>query len=211
MPYPKTGPFVTASAPGEDAPFLNNLETWLATALQADGDVALTASQPMTRTKPLVDVADANAQIGFGLTGSNDTGIYDDTHNVGIGSGTNAYMKLNNYYDGANDRFTNSSGAAIQVVTNTTNGLQWRKSTNTATANGIITWGSYQAFGSQISYFSGSGAGTFSHGLGTTPSWVGITENVSNATMTVGVDSIGSTTVHVNTGTSSAWIGIAIK
>lgn len=61
-----------------------------------------------------------------------------------------------------------------------------------------------------ISFFSGSGAGTFNHGLGRTPQWVGITENVLNATMTVGVDTIGSTTVHVNTGTSSAWIGLAI-
>lgn len=211
MPYSKTGPFTNGAAPGISAAFLNNLETWLATALQADGDVASTTSQPLTRGQPLVDAADANAQVGFGLTGSNDTGIYDDTHPVSLGSGTAVFLKLNTYFDGTNDRFTNNAGAAIEVVTNATNGLQWRSSNNTPTAGAIISWNAYQTFGKQVSYFSGTGAGTVSHGLGTTPSWVGITENVASSTMTVGVDSIGSTTVHVNTGTASAWIGIAIK
>lgn len=69
------------------------------------------------------------------------------------------------------------------------------------------------ASGNQIiafSFFFGTGSGTFNHGLGTTPQWVGITETVLNSTMTVGVDNVGSTTVHVNTGTSSAWFGLAI-
>ena len=59
-------------------------------------------------------------------------------------------------------------------------------------------------------FFNGTGAGTFSHGLGVTPQWVGITEDVVNSTMTVGVDTLGSSTVHVNVGVAGqAWIGIA--
>lgn len=61
----------------------------------------------------------------------------------------------------------------------------------------------------QVGTFSGTGSGTFNHNCGTTPDFIAITENVSNATMTVGVDTIGSTTAHVNTGTASAWIAIA--
>lgn len=58
--------------------------------------------------------------------------------------------------------------------------------------------------------FSGNGAGTFSHGLPVTPRYVGITSNVSNSTETVGVDSIGSSTVHVNQGVGGwNWIGLA--
>lgn len=61
-----------------------------------------------------------------------------------------------------------------------------------------------------ISFFSGTGAGTFSHGLGTTPLWVGITDSQGSSTMTVGVDTIGSTTCHVNTGASHTWRGVAV-
>lgn len=60
------------------------------------------------------------------------------------------------------------------------------------------------------SLFNGTGAGTFTHGLGRTPGWVGITTTEANSTETVGVDSIGSSTVHVNQGVSSwPWIGLA--
>lgn len=62
----------------------------------------------------------------------------------------------------------------------------------------------------QIGTFSGSGAGTYTHGCGIIPDWIGITENTTNSTMTVGVDSIGGTTVHVNVGVGgTSWIAVA--
>lgn len=61
-----------------------------------------------------------------------------------------------------------------------------------------------------ISIFSGTGAGTFNHGLGRTPLFVAITDSQASSTMTVGADSYGPTTVHINTGASHTWVGIAI-
>lgn len=61
MPYPKTGPFNAGAAPGISAAFLNNVETWLGTALQADGDVNGTA-QTFTGT------VTANALVATGAT-----------------------------------------------------------------------------------------------------------------------------------------------
>lgn len=58
--------------------------------------------------------------------------------------------------------------------------------------------------------FSGTGSGTASHGAGTTPAWVGITDSQSSATMTVGAASYGATTVVVTTGASHTWKGVAI-
>lgn len=62
-----------------------------------------------------------------------------------------------------------------------------------------------------VAFFSGTGAGTFNHSLGATPSWVGITDSQSGSTMTVGVDTYGSTTVHVNTGAGHTWVGVAMN
>lgn len=62
----------------------------------------------------------------------------------------------------------------------------------------------------KVSYFSGTGSGSFSHGLGQTPSWVGITDSQSGSSMTVGATAYGSSTVTINTGASHTWKGIAI-
>lgn len=62
-----------------------------------------------------------------------------------------------------------------------------------------------------VSFFSGSGTGTFNHGLGATPSWVGITCSQGGSSMTVGVDVIGSTTVHVVAGAAFSWNGVAMN
>ncbi len=67
--------------------------------------------------------------------------------------------------------------------------------------------------------FAGNSSGTFTHGWGglqniasLTPTWCGITENVSGNTMTVGVDSLGQTTVHVDVGvTGTNWIGFVVR
>lgn len=60
--------------------------------------------------------------------------------------------------------------------------------------------------------FSGTGAGTFTHGLAVVPDFVGITTTEANSTETVGVDSLGSSTVHVNQGVAGwPWVGVATK
>lgn len=62
------------------------------------------------------------------------------------------------------------------------------------------------------STFSGSGAGTYTHGMSIAPSFVGITTTTASSTFTVGVDTIGATTVHVNlAGGATTFVGIATK
>ena len=63
---------------------------------------------------------------------------------------------------------------------------------------------------SGINFFAGTGSGTFNHGLGFTPQWIGITDNSAGGSQTEGVASIGSTTCVVTTGSGHAWKGIAI-
>lgn len=60
--------------------------------------------------------------------------------------------------------------------------------------------------------FLGTGSGTVSHflGGGTAPRFVGITTTEVNSTETVGADSIGTTTVHVNSANAWPWVGVAI-
>jgi hypothetical protein len=58
---------------------------------------------------------------------------------------------------------------------------------------------------SGINSFSGSSSGTFTHGLSATPTSCWVTQNVSNSTDTVGSDSYGSSTIHVNINGSFAF------
>lgn len=59
--------------------------------------------------------------------------------------------------------------------------------------------------------FSGTGAGTYTHGLNVPPDFVGVTSNESNSTQTVGVDSIGSSTVHLNMPNAWPFVAVATK
>lgn len=60
-----------------------------------------------------------------------------------------------------------------------------------------------------FSIFSGTGSGTFNHGLGTTPRLVlPIQHAVGSQTM--GYDSENATTVHITAGNGAAWVALAI-
>lgn len=59
--------------------------------------------------------------------------------------------------------------------------------------------------------FNGTGQGTYTHGLSVTPDYVGITSTESNSSQTVGVDSLGSSTVHVNMPNAWPFVGVATK
>lgn len=108
------------------------------------------------------------------------------------------------------------TGAADSHYKNLTGGWEYHDMKNASghiDANAVLAFAGIILGPTQInavSVFTGTGAGTVSHGLGRTPLWVGITDSQSNSTMTVGADTYGSTTVHVNTGASHSWVGIAI-
>lgn len=57
--------------------------------------------------------------------------------------------------------------------------------------------------------FSGTGSGTVATGAGGTPTWIGITDNQSGSTATVGAVISGSNAV-VTMGASHTWMGIAL-
>lgn len=59
------------------------------------------------------------------------------------------------------------------------------------------------------SFFSGTGSGTFSHGLGTTPTVVLAMQNTVGS-QTMGWDSANSTTVHITAGNGAAWTALAL-
>lgn len=64
------------------------------------------------------------------------------------------------------------------------------------------------------STFSGTGPGTYNMGGGTgwaAPNFVGVTTTEVNSTETVGVDTIGSSTCHVNMPNSWPFVGYAVK
>lgn len=152
----------------------------------------------------------AAAFIGEGnLFGTeNEMTIHSNGQNLSVMGDTTLYLKIDNYFDGVNDRVTTANAQPIQVRLDHL-GLAIRFATNSGPTGTIITWGGFNYF-PRTNFFNGSGAGTFSHGLATAPNWVGITENVLNSTETVGVDTIGATTVHVNVGVGgTAWLGNA--
>ena len=160
-------------------------------------------------TSYITNMADSDDKIGFSLYGITDLGIVSNNHAVVLQHGYGGiWLKTNNYYNGSNDIYVFSSTAA--QVSIGPSGMIFRQNSNTPSAGNPISWGNSSYFALANS-FSGSGAGTFSHGLGTTPGFVGITVNQTNTTGTVGVNSIGSSTVHVNLFNSGAWVGVAIK
>lgn len=56
-----------------------------------------------------------------------------------------------------------------------------------------------------VSFFTGGGSGTFSHGFGQTPSICLPMCTVSNSSQTMGYDSLGSSTVHITAGGALAF------
>lgn len=158
----------------------------------------------------LFGILSAAAFIGGGsfFGTENEMTIVCGGQNLSIMDDVSMYLKIDNYFDGTTDRIYTANGQAVQVRYDHL-GLYERFAANSGPAGTAITW---QAFNQipQQAFFSGSGAGTFTHGLASGPAWVGITMNVVNSTMTVGIDSRSSTTVHVNVGLAgAAWLGVS--
>lgn len=62
---------------------------------------------------------------------------------------------------------------------------------------------------SGMTFFSGAATGTYTHGLATTPAYVGPTSN-ANGSQTMGADSYGSSTVHITSAAGQAFKAVAI-
>lgn len=211
MPYPVTGPFTNGTAPGISAAFLNNVETWLGTALQADGDVAGTANQSITFAS--IGGSDLNAWTSK-VTG--DTGIRIGTYirhtdNYGgllggLGSTPTAHL----YAQAAGWRITES----LTIDTNltvTTNGTI----TGTLGVTGLLTASAGVALTTgkvtRQSLFTGTGpTSSQAHGLGTTPDIVIVMPN-SSSVQSWAVNSIGATTCNIVVPAAIAWTAIALK
>lgn len=168
---------------------------------------------------------DADVTIGGGqVTSSVATAIAVDSTNAGSLTTPQLQTATANAGLSAKD---NSGSSFVEIVPASPTGhgrgvqLDYQDTTNTLHAGllvddtGVTTMfgATKNGFGQVFhvsSFFSGSGSGTFSHGLGATPSWVGITSNVVNSTFTVGVDTVGASTVHVNQASGAgAFLGMA--
>lgn len=109
------------------------------------------------------------SQFGDKLVGSGSThpGMISSDSSIGLGSAGDVIFKMNNYFDGTNDRFT-STAAAVQIKSNATSNfgrLQHRYS-GSGTAGTVITWGSW--FTIPILGSNGGGAAGDSLFVGTT-------------------------------------------
>jgi hypothetical protein len=75
---------------------------------------------------------------------------------------------------------------------------------------GLIAMGSNGLAG--VTTFTGAAAGTYTHGLTEAPTTITALDNVTNSTNTLGCDTIGSTTVHMNVFNSpQAFVAAAIR
>lgn len=117
------------------------LVTLTANTIAHAADVNTSLTNLNAATSILDSGNDAHQIIGHDLLSSSDSGIYNFSDSVSIGSATFVGIKINNYYDGANDRFMVNSTTAYQLYGNGS-GFYGKKSTNTATAGSTITWSS---------------------------------------------------------------------
>lgn len=108
---------------------------------KADATDVMTSLNNLNSVNQILYGADPYQVVGHRLLGSADTGIYNFSNPVSIGSGYGTTIKQNHYFDGTYDRFIRASGyPAYQLYLNDS-GVHVRKSNaNANAANGIITW-----------------------------------------------------------------------
>lgn len=71
-----------------------------------------------------------------------------------------------------------------------------------------IAFSPFTTFIKACNRFSGTGSGTFSHGLGVTPTVVLLMQNTAGS-QTLGWDTPSSTTVHITAAGGGSWTGFA--
>jgi hypothetical protein len=164
------------------------LTTQLPSAPASDQDVVITQV-----------TGDAAARAGCYIRGSDGYGGYRG----GVGSSITAHL----YAQSFGWQITESlhiTGSILtdggQIGSNGTGGLTVAGFTCTgaATIRQIAASFASGSFYDGSAQFSGTGSGTYTHGLSVAPTFVGVTQKVASATTTVGSDTYGSTSIHIN-------------
>lgn len=102
--------------------------------------------------------------------------------------------------------FNDNTGALVANIGTGTNGITFYQ--NLTFSNGAINF--FVGEIGRVNHFTGTGTGTYNHGLGSTPGWVAPIVSVSGSA-TQGYDTAGTTTVHVTLGSSLAFVAYAIR
>lgn len=204
----------------------------LLTGVMTDQPVSL-KYQPATGTTPALTVYSkaGNALLqGFKPDGTTQAFLVDENGNVTAAGSVTASSVSAPLYGGitsGDDATNHVNGISSQRPSGSARGILIQSWDGT-TAHNVMTFGT-NGFHAPlyaddnggihlpnggavmgIKTFSGTGTGTYSHGLNATPGFVGVTSNQANSTMTVGVDTVGSSSVHVNTASAWPFLGVAI-
>lgn len=172
-----------------------------------------TAGYPSTLRGGVFGHGTANTNmIGYNLAGQSGLdGVLSAA--VAILSGSGALIRNNFYYDGTNFIYIASDKACqlafVAPPTGPSALVPAYDPAPSGTAGNPITF-QQRMYLAGASFFSGTGDGVFSHGLGVTPEWVGLTDSASGSTQTVGAASYTSTQVTISTGAGHAWKGVAM-
>jgi len=102
-----------------------------------------TSLQNLNAINAFTNGSDTTQIIGHSLKGSSDSGIYNDTHAISIGSGAGTTIKYGHYWNGTNDIFSVTSSFPAYQLSISGAGIACRKSSANCTAGGTVTWLSY--------------------------------------------------------------------
>lgn len=181
MAYTPYGPWTNGSSPGISAAFLNALETFLALVNSAATDGSISAASGV--------LSAVNALLSGGLIGKSTAGdIIDASTTTTI---LKAQTAINLAINGVTIGSITSGGADFTGQPVTTSKLRLQ--------NGSFT---------RVKIFTGTGSGTYTHGLGSTPDFVCLVAN--NTTASFGYNSPNSTTVGVNVSSAANFVAFAI-
>jgi hypothetical protein len=179
----------------------------------------------VTSGYPAGNIGSGTLASGVHLTSINSDGgnvTSDGSGNMLLsGQGTNGVMQLHYAGTGTSWRAINLDGTnmtggghVFAINLNATNQLGIYDYTNGGNYAAIFQGGvGVQAGGrgnfiQGFGHFFGTGAGTFNHNAGTTPNAVTVSSNQAGSAVVCGIDTPGSTTVHVDIA-SGAWNGMA--
>lgn len=85
----------------------------------------------------------ANQVIGHALLGSSDSGMYDFTYAISIGSSIGVTHKFGNYWNGSADKFSVTVSFPAYQLGISGAGIAGRKSNANCVAGNTITWDSW--------------------------------------------------------------------
>lgn len=180
MSYTPTGPFTNGAAPGISAAFLNALEAFMVLINSAATDGSISSAAGV--------LSAVNALLSGGLLGKSTAGdIIDASTTTTI---LKAQTAINLAINGSTIGAVNSGGADFTGFTVTTNKIR-------------LQTGSF----TRVKIFIGTGSGTYTHGLGSSPDFVALVAN--NTTASFGYNNPTSTTVGINVSSAANFVAMA--